>query len=336
MGVKSNTIENLYDSQVSFKAAPAIFETVNYGKLDKIDRYQWSREIGPEGEFHRIHKSDLNVDESFQRRLSEQHCKDIAKKWSWAACGTLIVAKTNYGLMVVDGQHRLMAAMRRSDVKELPCMVFQNIDTAKAASIFLKVNERRKALPITQKFKAYITAGDVIAKEILQDATSLGYKIPTSPSSRVGGVLHPLKSIYDAYCENMDLAKKSLALCVALIGGEALREPIYVGLYMFGKNMTVYHTPVSFDQYKKRLLKIGYITLQAEIDRYKAVSNFKGPSAYGIGILNAYNKGLKNIYRVDWVLPQRQGRSVGGFRTTIWAGAIDREESINNALSILK
>jgi len=326
---RSDAIERLCNSS----DVPKHYETVNNGKLDKIDRYKWSREIGAEGEFHRIHKSDLNIDESFQRRVSEQHAKEIAKKWSWAACGALIVAKTDIGLVVVDGQHRLKAAMKRSDITTLPCMVFQNIDNA---STFLRINERRKAISITQKFKAYLAAGDVIAKEILQDATSLGYKIPTSPSTRVGGVLHPLRSIYDAYCENMDLAKKSLALCVALIGGEALREPIYVGLYMFGKNMGHVNAPASFDQYKKRLLKIGYTTIQAEIDRYKAVANFKGPSVFGIGVLNAYNKGLKNIYRVDWVLPQRQGRGVGGFRVEGWVGAIDREEAVQNALKFLQ
>lgn len=75
------------------------------------------------GEFRMIDKAALNIDQ--RNQISESHVQSIANHWSWTAIGMILVSEQADGtLLVLDGQQRKMAADKRSDIQNLPCLVF--------------------------------------------------------------------------------------------------------------------------------------------------------------------------------------------------------------------
>lgn len=148
--------------------------------MAKEDRYKWRKDTKP-GQMEWIHKDKLLIDSSYQRKPTETHCLRIAARWCWPAVGALVVVKREDGsLFVVDGQHRKMAADRRTDVTELPCLVFDSKDLAydpgeqqREARIFLESNMGRKAVSAISKYRTAVALNDphaLLAQKLVQAA----------------------------------------------------------------------------------------------------------------------------------------------------------------------
>lgn len=93
--------------------------------LDKVQRYGWTMQ-DKQGEQRQINKNLLLVNDDYQRTASASKILEIASEWSWIGCGVIIVAKRDGSYWVIDGQHRVLAAKRRSDIKEMPCLVLMS------------------------------------------------------------------------------------------------------------------------------------------------------------------------------------------------------------------
>jgi hypothetical protein len=135
----------------------------------------------------------LLIDDSYQRSLeaeaSQALIRKIAINWDWGLCQPLFVARrADGGLYVVDGQHRLAAAVKRGDIPQLPCVVthFESSDLEAAA--FVALNQQRRPLSAIDLFKAALAAGDpaaVLIRECLDDA---GLKLSNHTSN---GLMKP-------------------------------------------------------------------------------------------------------------------------------------------------
>src|SRR4051794_31726791 len=87
---------------------------------DKIRQYGWTADNVP-GKLIYLPKESLQVDPTYQRPLNDRKRLRIASAFNWAAFGVLICARRPDGtIWVIDGQHRLSAAMSRSDVRDVP------------------------------------------------------------------------------------------------------------------------------------------------------------------------------------------------------------------------
>ena len=111
-------------------------EKVHNGNITKVERYNWKMQDSP-GALRMVKKGDLQVDHTYQRNANEMKLIAIAKDWSWIACGAIVVADREGVLFVVDGQHRVLAARKRSDIAELPCLVFKTHEAKQEAKGFL-------------------------------------------------------------------------------------------------------------------------------------------------------------------------------------------------------
>lgn len=114
----------------------------------------------------------LQIDAAYQRGMeagsSVTLIRRIAIYWDWGLCQPLFVARrSNGGLFVVDGQHRLAAARLRGDIWQLPCVVREFASAAGEAASFVALNQERRPLTKLDLFKAAIAAGDQEAKVIL-------------------------------------------------------------------------------------------------------------------------------------------------------------------------
>lgn len=149
----------------------------------------------------------LQIDESYQRSLSEPASlgliRRIAVHWDWGLCQPLFVARrSDGGLFVVDGQHRLEAAKLRGDIWQLPCVVSAFEDAASEAAAFVALNQERRPLSKLQIFKAALASGDSEALAIVAALEQAGLRIASSSNletsapgalSNVGGLQNCLR-----------------------------------------------------------------------------------------------------------------------------------------------
>ena len=137
--------------------------------LDKVSRYNWTMRNVP-GQFLMIPKTDLEVDAAYQRnRINQRRVDALTRTWDWIACGCLVVAlRDDNKWFVVDGQHRKLAADQRSDIQELPCLVFETGTRREEAVSFLAINQGRVGVATARFTTQSVDPFDVLHLEPTQ------------------------------------------------------------------------------------------------------------------------------------------------------------------------
>jgi hypothetical protein len=125
---------------------------------------------------------DLSIDATYQRSLqngsSQTLIRKIAMFWNWDLCQPLVVARrSDGGLYVVDGQHRLQAAKERRDIAQLPCVVSTYASAADEAASFVALNQQRRPLIALDLFRAALASEDEEATAILREIEGAGLKL---------------------------------------------------------------------------------------------------------------------------------------------------------------
>jgi hypothetical protein len=82
---------------------------------------------------------------------------------------------------VIDGQHRLQAAIDRGDIKKLPCSIIKESDFCGQAKSFVAINTKRVQLNSLAAFHAAVAAGDQSACDIKQLLDDCRIQIPRGP-----------------------------------------------------------------------------------------------------------------------------------------------------------
>ena len=146
--------------------------------MEKFERYDWTIE-DKAGKMQWVSIDDLLVDTSYQRDIEGKNkILSIARNFSWARFGTLVVMRRDDGDMyVVDGQHRLEAVRRRGDIKKVPCTVHESKSVAHEAGAFVGCNTNRKMPSAISKYKASVIAGDELHLEVNAWLKSMGMRV---------------------------------------------------------------------------------------------------------------------------------------------------------------
>lgn len=136
--------------------------------------------IGQLPEIRWVKCCDLAVDHAYQRMAEEPSSrrliKHIESNWDWRLCSPLTVsdrAPPEPGLYVIDGQHRLMAAMGRGDITELPCIISKFDGIEDEARLFVALNSARRQVGEVEKFHARVASKDhyaLAAKRVIEDS----------------------------------------------------------------------------------------------------------------------------------------------------------------------
>lgn len=122
-------------------------------------------------EFREVYPSELVVDEAYQRNLSERSInliRRIVAKWDWRRFKPPVVAVTDEGLEVIDGQHTAIAACTHPGVEKIPVMVVDAASQAARADAFIGHNRDRLGMTPMQIHYAALAAGDEDAQTIDQ------------------------------------------------------------------------------------------------------------------------------------------------------------------------
>jgi hypothetical protein len=146
--------------------------------VSKAEKFNWLK-LGKQGKFELIPKGDINIDHAYQRdKTSMTRILSIARDFSWQAFGVLLCVRREDGTVwAFDGQHRKLAADKRSDVTKLPCLVFTADDLEQEARAFLSSNTVRGVVVSLDKYRALLTCKDKTALLVQAMVRSTGHQI---------------------------------------------------------------------------------------------------------------------------------------------------------------
>ena len=142
--------------------------------------------------FDRLAPGDLLVDEAYQRDLSPRSLKlirSIVERWDWLKFKPPVVALTDRGFEVVDGQHTAIAAACHPQIGTIPIVVVDGSDQARRAHAFVShAVDRLQATP-AQVWHAAVAAGDEDALTIRNVLERAGVTLlPYPPADGVYGM----------------------------------------------------------------------------------------------------------------------------------------------------
>lgn len=266
--------------------------------VTKEEKYGWNFDSHQYDEFREVPLSELRVDhDQYQRHQSNSAIRSIAGNWYWIACGALIVARRPCGTMtVIEGAHRLYAAKTRTDIKTLPCLIW-NIDSIEQeAAMFIVINERRKAMRSIEKYNAGQTAKDPSCVSVAALLGKHGYHASSDDSDRHCGCIGLLRKLTT---ENSARCEKLFDLCVQVAKGGRIVAPVLSGLNALEKSLIKRKDDQSvFDaENRHKLIKIGMETLHVECLKAATFWGKGGELSYAKGILRCINEG-RNTRRI--------------------------------------
>jgi hypothetical protein len=246
---------------------------------------------GKRGAMRWVDKHQLHVDPTYQRDKTETKIEDVARDWSWVAAGVITVADRSGKMFVVDGQHRVAAAMLRKDITDLPCIVFESAGVKWEAEGFLVTQTRRKPVTAVEKYRALVASGNAGAIQVRDLIASSGRAVEKWASPNT---VHCLGVIMRMMLkEDSTYLKRIWPLVVELCKGKPMNEVIIRALAYIERRMPDKSSLTDKD-WQKRVLKLGHDHICEAARRAAAYHGSATDSTWSIGVVEAINKGHRN------------------------------------------
>ena len=260
-------------------------EKTAYGQ-DKVARYNWTVRNAP-GEFLMIPKSELEVDSAYQRnKVNQRRVDALTRAWDWIACGCLVVAlRDDNKWFVMDGQHRKLAADQRSDIQELPCLVFETTSRREEAVSFLAINQGRVGVGSLDRYRAQLLSGDKTAYAVESLLKSTGHRAGDTPSART---VSCVACLYNLATEDCARFQRLWPLLAELHPDGPMTDAVIRGLWTVDKWLG--ERSVTEPPYREKLLVIGGKGLNHEIRREMAVIGQGGSRVCACAIAKYLNQ----------------------------------------------
>lgn len=143
-----------------------------------------------------VDPATLLIEDDYQRSLSTGSVKLIRKivsGWDWARFKPPVVAQTDDGLEVIDGQHTAIAAATHPMIKLIPVIVVEAAAMEDRARAFVGHNKDRLNITSQQMHFSAAAAGDEDAMTLNQVCERAGIKVLKNPPS--AGVFKPCETL---------------------------------------------------------------------------------------------------------------------------------------------
>lgn len=268
-----------------------------HGGIPKEQRYNWLSRNKP-GQLCYIAKHVLKIDHGYQRALNDDKRKRIAANFNWAAFGVLLVGRRGGDLFVVDGQHRLAAALSRSDVSDVPVAIFDLGGSRDEAVDFLVANKDRRPLSGIEAFKAQITTNDPHAILVQELVAASGREVGVSSPKTVACVAN----LYRFAQADAEALKSVWPVVVELCRDEKMDNRLVGGLFTLERRLTDSsgeQRSLSEVKIKRLLLEAGYSRLMNSIIESAAYYKRGGEAVFARGCLNVLNYRRQNRFRYN-------------------------------------
>lgn len=247
------------------------------------------------GQLKWILKNKIYVDHTYQRdKISPNTIRTIKANWNWLAFGALIIAERDGTFFVVDGQHRLMAAMSIAEIEYIPCVVYPSSSIVEEAQSFLSANSSRSPVSSIDKYRASLVANDKLALVVDQLLSDLGIKITTKPTGY--GQTSAITTIISQARSSFYICRKALIVSMDAAKSDdlPLKQTLIEGLFVLEKNLQ--GNGIMDDRFRKRVADIGGRALHRAALNTAVTLEAGGSGSWSIGILHAVNKGLKSKF----------------------------------------
>jgi len=129
----------------------------------KLNRTRPGRIDSEKPTFEWVNPRSLLIDPAYQRDISARSMTLIHKiiaNWSWSRFKPPVVANTDVGLEIIDGQHTAIAAASHPEILTIPVMIVNASKQANRAASFLGHNKDRVPITRLQMHHAAVVAQD--------------------------------------------------------------------------------------------------------------------------------------------------------------------------------
>lgn len=259
--------------------------------MTKVEVYKWNKP-GDKGEFMWLPKESLKIDLSYQREIdSKTRVAEIARNFDWALFGVILVALNDEGYYILDGGHRVRGAMRREDIKEIPCIVFVFDDISDEAKVFYDFNNQRKTVSTFDNHKAALVGnGKFIESELAIKAEKLvkkyGYEF--SKQAKAPFQLSSIKSIYRMIQSDEMMADKCFSILAKVAEGSDIQSSEINGLFY----LMMSNRGVDFETFPLRnMVEVGIEKIRESIKKQIIFEGKGGPKSSAKAFVDIINKG---------------------------------------------
>lgn len=269
-------------------------DSTQFGSIDKVHRYHWSTVDQP-GVLKHIHKDELLIDDTYQRDPITTKITEITARWSWIAAGVLSIGQRGDKYYVIDGQHRLLAAKRRSDITTLPCIVFQTQTIEEEAKGFLHVNSNRKPVAAFEKHKAETVIKDPIVLQVEQVLKDVGIRL-TKTCSRPRDV--KAINLLKAQCGRNRAQFTTIMQCAATVCHDTAVSVNLLKLFWYLHENIDIPNGLGNERLVARLEQLGGRALELAIQHARGVAPNPTPRFIAEGVMSAINKRLRDKFKL--------------------------------------
>lgn len=265
-------------------------------KIDKLKRYGWTSR-GERPVLSWIPKASIQIDGRYQRKPSDSKVLRIASEFSWVAFGAISVARRPDGtFFVFDGQHRLLAVMRRSDIESIPCVVF-DISPKEEAGGFLDANSERRPVNAAEKFAAGVygdRADWTIVSRVLQE---LGMSIEANPKVAAGpNSIRCIALVFEiARSSGEQVLRDVLVAAREVSADRSPSKPIISAIHWMTTRLEEGLSP----RLVRRLAAIGPVELEKKGREYATMCGSGGAAAWAKGMIEIANRGLQKKFEIN-------------------------------------
>jgi hypothetical protein len=256
--------------------------------LTKIERYGWTVRDAP-GQLKYINKNLLLVDVAYQRPYDLKKAQALAADWSWMACGAILVAKRDGDYYVVDGQHRVIAAKKRADILDLPCILFDATCVQEEATAWIGCNSRRKPPSSLDKHRALVAAEDPNAMYLNETCKALGFTITSHACKPM-----QIKSVV-TLTRVLERDRQHFNKLMILLSELCVDHPVTDKL-IGGLDYIAQHMDICDSRLRKRVLWVGAATLNRGASKAAAYFAHGGSKVFASGMLDEINRGVRNKF----------------------------------------
>lgn len=263
-------------------------------RVDKVEKMGWTTVDQP-GVPYLAKKQELHIESTYQRTMiSDTRVAAITREWSWISCGSLICAERADGtLWVVDGQHRMCAAMRRSDIQELPCLVFKSTGLEHEALAFFRANTVRGSVSPFDKLRSQLAFGDQLAIDAVNLMEDAGYK--PSNSHGASNTVSCIAGFLTAMRQSRGALVKVWPLIAELHNGLQIKKPVFDALVYLARFGT---DDITSPQWRARVVKRGINEITNSIDRARMLLSHSGAKLCAQATLEVINRGVSHDKRM--------------------------------------
>lgn len=260
--------------------------------VDKIARYGWTVKDG-RGKFMEIPKELIVVDPTYQRSINRQKIREIQSDFSWVAFCCLCVAFRGGRYYCIDGQHRQLAAMSRSDIDIIPCMVFESVSIQEEAKGFLNTNTLRKPVASIDSFRAKLVAGDEEALYI--DRTLRFNNIRLMKHADGPLTMASVAACFKMVKESKPDFDQAISIVAELCQDCPVHHYLVQGMYYLSRNLD---TPLTDTRLRRRILSIGADGLVNAANKAVAYHDAGGSAIWSKGMLDEINKRIRIPFKL--------------------------------------